>query len=855
MRYLLLITFVLLSFAARATRLTGIVRDEKGNALPYSSILVKGTTRGVTAGSDGRYSIELSPGEYTILCQYVGYGRQEKKVVVGASEMVVDFRLSPLQLSMAAVVVRPGGEDPAYAIIRHAIKKRRDYETPLDSFTVEVYIKTLMKTRGLPRRILGQKIEEGDKRDMGVDSAGKGIIFLSESLTKVAFKRPDKIKLEVLSGRQSGGNGFGFSVPTFINFYANNVAVLGDRLNPRGFISPIADAALNYYRYKFLGSYFEDGKEVNEIQVIPRRRYEPLFSGKIDIVEGEWRIHSLDLRLLKESQLEILDTLEIKQIHAPLGEGADGGTAAAGRDRVWQVKSQVIYFTFNIFGIDAVGNFLNVYNNYDVAPVFRKRFFNNVLIRYDTAGNRKTRAYWDSIRPLPLEPDEKVNYIIRDSIFHYNRDSMGTRKNRDSLLKRQGRVKLGQVVYSGFNRSDYRQPRPLRYSMEGLLPNVSYNTVEGINMKVEGTLSKALKGGAGELSFSPHFRYGFHDERFNAWGQFTLSRRNFNREGDDVSSSRQSWTLAGGTRIAQYNPDDPISESVNAVYTLLFRRNYMKIYESHFVEGGSATRFDNGMRLNVDARWEDRLPLYNTTDYSLFYRHDRVFTPDYPVESGTTPQPRHQAVVTEARLQYQPGQQYIEFPNRKVSLGSDYPTLEVAYTKGWDGVLGSEVNFDKWRFSVWDDMNFKLRGQLRYRLSVGGFLNTNSVYLQDYQHFNGNQTAFASEYLNSFQVAPYYANSTQANFYATGHLEHHFNGFLTNKIPLFRRLNWNLVGGANAFYVNGDNHYEEVFGGLENIFKLLRVDVVGSWRNGGYSQTGVRIGFGGLLGDGMRRGR
>ncbi|HXB06065.1 MAG TPA: hypothetical protein VNW04_03095, partial [Puia sp.] len=80
-------------------------------------------------------------------------------------------------------------------------------------------------------------------------------------------------------------------------------------------------------------------------------------------------------------------------------------------------------------------------------------------------------------------------------------------------------------------------------------------------------------------------------------------------------------------------------------------------------------------------------------------------------------------------------------------------------------------------------------------------------------------------------------------------------GFLTNKIPLFRRLNWNLVGGANAFYVNGDNHYEEVFGGLENIFKLLRVDVVGSWRNGGYSQTGVRIGFGGLLGDGMRRGR
>src|SRR6185437_15503769 len=117
-----------------ANRVTGSVRDDKGNVLPYASVLVKGTTRGVTAGSDGRYSIALSSGDYTLVCQYVGYGRQEKKISVRDSALVVDFRLSPQQLSMAAVVVRPGGEDPAYAIIRHAIKRRRDYEAPLDSF-------------------------------------------------------------------------------------------------------------------------------------------------------------------------------------------------------------------------------------------------------------------------------------------------------------------------------------------------------------------------------------------------------------------------------------------------------------------------------------------------------------------------------------------------------------------------------------------------------------------------------------------------------------------------------------------------------------------------------------------------
>src|ERR1700760_986679 len=204
--------FVLVLFAplaTLATRVTGTVKDEKGNPLAYSSLLIKGTTRGVTAGGDGRYVFDLAPGEYTIVCQYVGYGKQEKKVTVGNSDVVLDFKLSVLQLSMAEVVVRPGGEDPAYAIIRHAIKKRKDYEHPLDSFTVEAYIKTLMKTRGLAKKIFGQTIKDEDKKDMGVDSAGKGIIFLSESLTKVYYKRPNKVKLEVLSGRESGSNGFG----------------------------------------------------------------------------------------------------------------------------------------------------------------------------------------------------------------------------------------------------------------------------------------------------------------------------------------------------------------------------------------------------------------------------------------------------------------------------------------------------------------------------------------------------------------------------------------------------------------------------------------------------------------------
>jgi hypothetical protein len=106
--------------------------------------------------------------------------------------------------------------------------------------------------------------------------------------------------------------------------------------------------------------------------------------------------------------------------------------------------------------------------------------------------------------------------------------------------------------------------------------------------------------------------------------------------------------------------------------------------------------------------------------------------------------------------------------------------------------------------------------------------------------------------LNSFQLAPYYRNSTLANFYATLHLEHHFNGLLTNKVPVFRKWNWFLVAGANCFYVSQSNNYFEVFAGMENIFKVIRLDLVSSYLNGSRGLTALRLGLGGLIGGNIR---
>jgi len=331
-----------------------------------------------------------------LVCMHVGYATQEKSVTLGSKNVIADFTLTLQRLVLKEIIIKEGGEDPAYEIIRQAIKKRSFYEKQVNAFEAEVYIKGIISLKKLPQKVLGQKIPDEDRNNMRLDSTGKGIIYLSESVTKVSMQEPDKVKLEVISGRESGSNGFGFNFPAFISFYENNVNMFGAQVNPRGFISPIAESALAFYKYKFLGSFFEGRKEINSIKVIPLRDYEPLFSGIINITESDWRIYSCDLFLTKKSQLEILDTLEISQIHVPVSND------------VWRVKNQTLHFIFSQLGIDAGGYFVNVYSKYNLEPRFAKNFFNRVIIKYDTLVNKKTKAYWDSIRPVPLEPDDPL---------------------------------------------------------------------------------------------------------------------------------------------------------------------------------------------------------------------------------------------------------------------------------------------------------------------------------------------------------------------------------------------------------------------------------------------------------------
>ena len=118
------------------------------------------------------------------------------------------------------------------------------------------------------------------------------------------------------------------------------------------------------------------------------------------------------------------------------------------------------------------------------------------------------------------------------------------------------------------------------------------------------------------------------------------------------------------------------------------------------------------------------------------------------------------------------------------------------------------------------------------------------MYFMDYKHFNGNQTILANtDYLNAFKLLPYYMYSTNKE-YVEIHAEHHFNGFIFNKIPLLKKTKIQEVVGGHALFNDKLSNYYEVNFGLENIFKIIRFDYVLAYGINGKVSNGFLIGLG-----------
>ena len=545
MRYFILVVFFGFASSSYSQKVSGTILDMEGKPVPFASVFIKGTQRGTNANAEGKYFLELDPGTYTLVCQHVNYKQEEKVIVCGTSDIVLNFRLSLQEVILQTVTVG-NKEDPAYEVIRNTIKKRAYHLGQLDNFQCEVYTKGQLRVRSYPKRIFGKKVDFEDG-----DTSKQKMLYLSETISTYSVDKPSKERIEVISSRVSGNReSYGLSAPQFFSLYENNVFI-GNNLNPRGFISPISDNALNYYKYKYVGEFYEDGRQITKIQITPRRKYEPLFSGYLNIVEEEWKIHSVQLLLTKESQMQFIDSLRLEQLYRPL----TGDT--------WVISSQVIYPFANIFGIDAYGSFINIYSNFVIDPNFSRRHFTPTILKYMDSSNKKDIVYWDSTRPIPLMEAEIFDYRRKDSIEIARQDP----DYLDSVDKESRRVNLfGSLL---FEQTLVAERTKTTFTYRPLTEQFSFNPAEGFVINTGAVWTKKLdstKFGRRSFSVAPNLRYGFANRHFNA--HLTLIY-NFGK------NTNSAISVSGGKRVFQFNNNSPIGPRGNTLSSLLSEENRM----------------------------------------------------------------------------------------------------------------------------------------------------------------------------------------------------------------------------------------------------------------------------------------
>ncbi len=815
MRSILLLCVLIFSSLSLCAQLSGKVTDRAGEPLPYVSIYIAGASQGTTTNAEGRYELRLPPGDYEVVYQFIGYETHRYSYDGGVA--VYDVVLDAQALVLDEVVVAADAEDPAYRVIRAAIAQREYHRSQIAAYSCDVYVKGFNKMLDAPEKIMG--VEVGDLEG-ALDSNRQGIVYLSESVSQLHYRAPDEYKEVVISSKLSGddqGYSFNSASDMHFNIYDETMDL------SRQILSPIADNALRYYRYQLEGTYYEEGRLINKIKVIPKRDSDPVFSGMIYIIEDQWNVHSFDLLVTKQaSQLYFLDTLVFNQVFVPVDEER------------WALFNNTISFKFGALGFIVGGNFTAVYSNYDLEPSFEKGFFNSQTHIVTAESNEKDSSYWESIRPVPLTSEERIDYVKKDSIYEV-RNSPAF---KDSVDRENNRFEIGDIV-GGY---DYQNSSTHSYwEISSLLNSVSYNTVQGLAAEVDFNWRKYFdEEETRRLLWYSRVGYGFAEKKWRASGELLYRP-------DRLTSSQ--YGIYGGSAIHQYNREEPISTTMNMVYTLLAEKNFAKYYDRSYAGASWRTDLAPGVVLKSNVTWEQRNPLVNNTDWTIIKYDDREFSsndPQFP-DQFDDPFDVHQAFLVDLNASFRIGQTYTMFPDRRYSNGYDGPLIQLSY-RGAFRTLGGDVSYQKIAGSISQGLTLGVFGDFEYYVNGGVFLDRGRMEFMDYRHFLGTEILYtdASEYGRRFLFLPYYSHSADEH-YLQAHVQHDFNGWIMDKIPLMRKLGFSLVTGAKYLKSDDRPSYAEFHVGLDNIgwdfFRLFRVDAVMSLSEG-RTDWGARIAIG-----------
>lgn len=830
----LLIAFGFFNTAtAQTTKLKGQITDSRSLApLPFVNVFVPGTSIGTATDASGRYELEFDATKDSIRIALMGYKTVDRRITRG-TEQVLNIRLENTSKTLGEVVVRKKREryrnkdNPAVELIRLVVDNReKNRMTHYDYAEYNQYEKMEFALSNLSDKVQNGRFTKKykfifDNQDT-TKFSGRSLlpVYLEEKLSDVYYRRtPEKKKVIVTADKRvnfdnfidNGGlNAYMRHIYQDVDIYDNNMMLFTNQ-----FLSPIANAAPTFYRYYISDTITTaDGAKLIELEFYPRNKTDFLLQGKLYItLDGNYAVQKADMTANKEINLNW-----VREFHLYF----DFEKTPDGR---YYTSKNTMRADFGVFkGRSGIyGERTVSIKNMVINQPKAEDFYKGADLVDDEKKEAQPDSFWVQNRHDTLTSAEAKVYNNIDSLQHMKSFQ---RTMTIATLLLAGYTKVGPVDVGPVNTF------------------YSFNPIEGFRLRVGG---RTLPSFSKSIYLESYAAYGFKDEK---------------------------WKYYFGASYA-FNHKPPYSFPIHALRANFQRDTKIPGQELQFIQ-------EDNFLLSFKRGNNDKLlynDIYNLNYIHEFHNHSAVTlgfkhwqqTPAGSLTylKGTSPLGAHDPITTaefSLTLRWAPHEQFYQGKVYRIPIANKYPIVTFRAVAGVKGIVNSQYNYQNISLNIY---KMAYLSQLGYSEIVmeGGYIFGKLPYPLLTIHRANQSYAYQLSSYNLMNFLEFVSDR-----YASINIDHNFNGFIFNKIPLFKKLKLREVAafkilygglrdennpyrdpsliqftkdaqGVPVTYTLGKRPYMEGSIGIANIFKILRIDLVKRFtylNNPVVSELGIR---------------
>ena len=801
--FIILFTSFLLPILCFSNHINGVISDKHGEPLPFASIYIKNTTYGVSSNAFGEYFIELKPGNYTIVYSYIGFKSEEKLIILQDIPQKINIILYENDQNLIEYEVVSNTKNKALEIIDKVKKVKNDYVRKSYSSkeyskntiekrqfklqrkdTIEVWQLDTSKTINLKNDVL--KFVESYGDFYSIEPNKKNWSFKAYQDFADTKQEQDFV---IIQSFEDFGNynitpeyevedKYEFLITLSeieFDLFKNNIPI---QIANKPIVSPLSPGSRTYYKYDYLGFFPQkDSTKIHKIQITPRFKNELLLEGVLFIEDSTFLIKSVELELSGPIQSEFnIENFHIIQNYQQF-------------ESQNVIDRKIIDYTIKEEIFKIIGNAVVINSNFNLSEKKPDYFKKNQVKFFSDSANLISNEQWDGFRAIDLKKNE-VDYIqYTDSLRDYYQSEQYALEQDSNYNK----ISLAKLLWQGIGHKNrykgysfYIWPVVSQFNFFGIggyRHNLGFNYNKNISDKFK-------------ISTENNIDYGIVNKDFKGSTKISIITNN---------EKYKQLTIGIGDDYKPINRFPSIS-------TAFSRSNYVR---KQHIQTAYRTELLNGLYGEMKLEYCLQTPIDNLDlESDIFNSTDSILelTP-----LGFEPYRKFESRI---QLTWLPFQKFYYKKNKKVVLGTKFPTVNFIYRKGVPKIFQSEVNFDYLELGVNDEFTIPHLGKSKWNIQMGAFVNKKNLRVIEWKYFRGSDRGFFSNPLSSFQLLGTTLFSESS--YLRGNYVHSFDGNIFNKLPLIGKLGLQLSGGiATLIIPDQDFAHLESFIGISRQFRVF----------------------------------